>query len=103
MATGINTDKVSTLKLDLIGYTESINKLVARLNNCKLSIQTNIEGAGKAEMIKKIDKIIGQMPTVNYNINSYIGTINKLVKSYELRDIDSAKQITKDITKLDKN
>ena len=83
MATGIDTDKVSNLKVDLLGYTESVNAIINRLDNCKTTIQANMDGAGKTEIIKVIDAILEQMPKVNTNINSYIGTINKMVKTYE--------------------
>ena len=101
MATGINTEKINSLKVDLLNYTESINTLATRLDNCRSDIQANLEGVGKSEFLGKLDSIIEELPKVNKNINSYIASLGKVVKSYEDQDQKLASDIKRNISKLD--
>lgn len=101
MATGIDTEKINNLKVDLLNYIESINALYSRLDNCRTSIQSNLDGVGKTEIINKLNSIIEQMPKINSNINSYINSLGAVVKSYERQDEQIASNINRNIGKLD--
>ena len=103
MATGINTDKSNALKVELLGYIESFNAIKNRIDNCKTIVQANMDGAGKAEIIKLIDAIMDQIPKVNDNINAYITTIGKIEKSYEDADETLGSVVTKNVTKVGNN
>lgn len=100
MSTGINSDKISGLRVDLLSYIESLNALSARLDSCKTSIQANMFGAGKVEIINKLNSIIRQMPKVNANINTYIITLGSVVKSYKQQDEDLSTELVHNIGKL---
>lgn len=103
MATGINTDKSNKFKVELLGYTESFNSIKNRIDNCKTSVQNNMDGAGKTEIIKLLDAIMEQIPTINENINSYISMIGKIEKSYENADELLGTTVTKNVTKIGNN
>ena len=100
MATGINTDKSNAFKIELLGYTESFNSIKNRIDNCKTTVQNNMDGAGKTEIIKLIDAIMEQIPNINDNINSYISTIGKIEKSYADADELLGATVTKNVTKI---
>lgn len=101
MATGISDSGINAFKLVLLDYTESINHLKERLDNCKVSISYSVNGTGKSEIISKLDGIIYQMQSVNKNINDYISSISKVFRFYEEQDLELKSQISKDIDKID--
>ena len=100
MATGMDDAKLNQFKIDLLGYVESLNAISSRLGNCKLSIQQSIDGAGKIEIISKINSILGQMPVINANINTYISVVSKERKKYEALESELAADLTRNISKL---
>ena len=102
MATGVNNDKMNAFKIELLNYTESINYLKERLDNCKILISNNIEGECKLEILSKIDSILNQMPVVNNNINNYISTIDKVSNIYVEQDYLMNSQLSKNIEKIDR-
>ena len=102
MATGVNNDKMNAFTIELLNYTESINYLKERLDNCKTLISNNIEGECKLEILSKIDSILNQMPVVNNNINNYISTIDKVSNIYVEQDYLMNSQLSKNIEKIDR-
>lgn len=102
MPIGVNDDKIHSFKLELLDYTESINYLIDRLDNCKTSISNYINGAGKSEIISRMDGILYQMPVVKNNINNYISTLDKVLNVYVEQDYQISSQISNDIKNLDR-
>lgn len=100
MATGMDDAKLNQFKIDLLGYIESLNAISNRLDNVKLSIQQNVEGAGKADIVNKINSISGQIPVVKTNINSYITFISRERKRYDNIESELAADLRKNISKL---
>lgn len=102
MATGINEDKLNAFKLELLDYTESINRIRERLDNCKTMISSNLVGPCQQEITTKLNLIMNQMPIVNNNINNYISTIGKVINSYNEQDIELQSQISSNATIVEK-
>jgi type VII secretion effector (TIGR04197 family) len=100
MAAGINVDKINSLKVDLLNYLEGINAFNIRLDNCKVVIQSSIDGVGKSEIISKLDSIIEQIPNVSKLINTYITTLSGVVNKFEEQDQQLASQVASNINKL---
>jgi hypothetical protein len=99
--TGINVNKLHKLMMDLLGYIESINALEERLGTCKFNIQSNLNGAGKSEIMNKLNAIIEQIPNVNVNINNYISVLSNVLNSYEQQDNNLASDVINNINRLE--
>lgn len=100
MATGINTSKLSTLKIDLLGCIESINSLSTRLDDCIITIKDSINAPGRKEIIDQLNAFIKQFSRVNSNINGYIQVINKIEKKFQETDFEAASTLIQGIDKL---
>lgn len=100
MSSGINVEKVDALKIELLDYIESLNSISNRLEISTSTIQNNIEGLGKKEILQKLKQIKGQLPNVSANITTYIDDLNKAVSSYERIDEEVAADLIRNISKL---
>lgn len=101
MATGINTVKMNALKVDLLSYVESINKLKERLEGCVSSIRDNLIAPGSTEIINQLNNYNTQFSNVSSNISTYIQTLSKIEKKFVDNDEELASDIIHDINKLD--
>ena len=101
MASGINVEKVNALKVELLNYIEQLNVLYNRLNDCSTTIQANMDGFNKAQIVNKLNSIIEQMPKATTNINTYISDLGKVVKSYQEQDEEEASTVVNNISKVD--
>lgn len=102
MAVGINEEKMNTFKSELMDYIQKMNLLRNRLDNCKNSISSNINGYGKQEILNKFDNIINEFSKVNQNINNYINVIGKVTSIFQDQDIEISSQISRDISNIER-
>ena len=100
MAAGINEDRINALKVELLTYIESLNVLSNRVDNCRITVQSNMEGEGKRAIISKIDSISEKMPKYVKLINSYINLLSGVVTSYDNQDKNLSSQVTGHIDRL---
>ncbi len=100
MGSGINVEKIDTLKIELLDCIESINSISNRLEMSANAIQNNLEGIGKTEILQKIGKIREQLPNVSGNISTYIDDLSKAVSNYERIDEEAATDLIRNIGKL---
>lgn len=100
MSSGINVEKVDTLKIELLDYIESLNSISNRLELSTSTIQNNVEGLGKMEILQKLRQIREQLPKVSANITTYIDDLNKAVSNYEKIDEEVAVDLIRNISKL---
>lgn len=100
MSSGINDEKVDALKIELLDYVEAINSITNRLEISTNTIQNNIEGIGKKEILAKLNHVKEQLPTVSANISTYIDDLSKAVSNYERIDVESAADLISNISKL---
>lgn len=98
MATGINVQKMNSLKVSLLDNIESINALYNRFENCCYNVGQNISGAGSATIIRLLKDIEGQFSIVASNINTYISDMNKVQQAYFEQEQELNSKITSDIT-----
>lgn len=101
MGSGINTEKIDDLKVELLDYIEALNLISNRLDNCLETIKTNINGYGKNEIVQKITCIKEQFPKISANINFYIEDLGNAVRSYEKQDEEVAATLIRNISKLE--
>lgn len=100
MSSGINVEKVDALKIELLDYIESLNSISNRLEISTSTIQNNIEGLGKKEILQKLRQIREQLPKVSANITTYIDDLSKAVSNYERIDEETAADLIRNISKL---
>lgn len=100
MSSGINVEKVDALKIELLDYIESINSVSNRLEVSVSTIQNNVEGFGKKEILQKLGQIREQLPKVSANITTYIDDLSKAVSNYERIDEEVAADLIRNISKL---
>lgn len=100
MSSGINVEKVDALKIELLDYIESINSVSNRLEVSVSTIQNNVEGFGKKEILQKLGQIREQLPKVSANITTYIDDLNRAVSNYERIDEETAADLIRNISKL---
>ena len=101
MATGINKDKIDSLKVELLDCSESINGIINKLENCKTVIQSNIDGTSKDEIVQKFDSLNTNISVVKSNINAYINILSRIEDIYSGQDYDVASNVVKNIRKLE--
>lgn len=101
MATGINVDKLNTLKVDILSYIESIRSLMERLDDCGSVIRTNLVGPGANEITGQVNGFLIQFSNACSNINSYIQLLNQIEKKFETNDSELAFELTNNIKKLE--
>ena len=101
MVSGINEEKISELKIQLLDYIEYLNSISNRLNANVESIKNNIDGVGKDEILGKANFIREQLPKISANINSYIDDIEKAMSSYERQDEEIAATLISNISRLE--
>lgn len=97
----INVDKSNALKVQLLTYSETINVLKNRLDSSKETIQNNMYGFGKMQIIEIIDDIMCQLQTVNNNIISYISLICSIENFYRNLNNELSSALIRNINKLD--
>lgn len=100
MCSGINVGKVDALKIELLDYIESINSISNRLEVSASTIQNNVEGFGKKEILQKLGQIREQLPKVSANITTYIDDLNRAISNYERIDEETAADLIRNISKL---
>lgn len=100
MAAGINTSKITTLKVDLLDAIEAMNTVLNKLDVEKNIINSNIEGPGKSLMTQRLNSIYKQLGVVTKNINSYINDLSNIEKFYTSQDEELSSLVANDIEKL---
>lgn len=97
----ILVDDVNKVRINLLNYVEQLKAISSRIENCKTSVNNNLSGFGKGEIIAKFDSILEQFPVVVSNVNNYSVALGKVIGSYQEQDADLAKFITTNIEKID--
>ena len=98
---GINSEKMTQFKLELLDAYESLNSIFNRLEVEISSIRENWSGEGKSTLLAMYDEISNQVPIIKQNINSYALDIEKVIKNYELHDQELSQVVMSNISKLD--
>lgn len=101
MATGIQTEKLNSTKINMLDYIEKLNELEGKLDDCAVAISSNVEGDISSSIAKKIENIKSQMKVVKENTNSYVDALNKVTTTYEEQDNELSSIIKSNIKKLD--
>ncbi len=100
MGSGINTEKVDELKVELLGYVESLNLISNRLDGILETIKGNLNGFGRDEIVRKLSSVKEQLPKISSNINFYIEDLDRAVRSYKVQDEEVAATLISNISKL---
>ena len=83
---GINSEKMTQFKLELLDAYESLNSIFNRLEVEISSIKENWSGEGKSTLLAKYDEVYNQIP---------------IIKNYELHDQELSQVVMSNISKLD--
>lgn len=103
MATGINLEKMNSVKVSLLGYVEEINALSFQLDGYYAAIQVSLNGACRGEIISKFSAIRREWAKTAKIISSYIDILGKVEASYAQQDSDLALVTTQNIDKIEDN
>ena len=101
MATGINSDKVSQLKVSLLDYVEQLNSIKVKLENCEVLLKENVTGAILDPILKPLENIILQIQSVKSIVNNYVSSLSVIVNRFVENDQAVSSELYKNIDKLD--
>lgn len=94
---GIDSEKIKLLKVDLLTYSESVKKLLLRLEQCKTTLGESIQGKSRETLLQKTIKAYDQLIIFNDNLNFYSDALGKAVTMYQDVDAEISENLTKDM------
>ena len=94
---GIDSEKIKLLKVDLLTYSESVKKLLLRLEQCKTTLGESIQGKSRETLLQKTIKAYDQLIIFNDNLNIYSDALGKAVTMYQDVDAEISENLTKDM------
>lgn len=100
MNTGINTDKISSLCLEIQDYADKIKNVLNQIEDVVDNLDTNFQGDGALEFKNKFLNLRDYYPIIYENITSYIDDFNTLVSKYKNNDIDVSNLVKKSTEKI---
>ena len=100
MKTGINTDKISGLCLEIQDYADKIKNVLNQIESVVDNLDTNFQGDGALEFKNKFLNLREYYPIIYENITSYIDEFNTLTLKYGINDIDVSNLIKNSAEKI---
>ncbi len=97
--TKVSANEVNALKVDLLNCVEQLRAISNSIEACKNSVNSNLTGVGKSEILSKFDLITEQIPIVDANINTYSAALGKVVDAYVQQDAELSTRLMHDIDK----
>lgn len=100
MNTGINTDKISSLCLEIQDYADKMKNVLNQIEDVVDNLDTSFQGDGALEFKNKFLNLKEYYPIIYENITSYIDEFNMLTSKYNNNDIDVSNLVKNNIKKI---
>lgn len=86
MDTGINTERISALCLEVQDYADKIKNVLSQIEDVYDNLEPHLQGDGVKEFKNKFETLKEYFPIIYDNITSYIDEFNTLSSKYSSND-----------------
>lgn len=86
MYTGVNTEKVGALCLEIQDHADKIKNVLSQIEDIVDNLEPNLQGDGARDFKNKFETLKEHFPTIYDNITSYIDEFNVLSSKYVNND-----------------
>lgn len=93
MNTGINTEAIEKLCLDVQDYASKIKNTLSQIDDVVQNATTSFSGDGYSEFRNKFLVLKESFPVIYENISSYIDEFNILRSNYENLDVELSNKL----------